>query len=541
MLIFFFHICISTLKNGDNPYKILGISKTATRQEIKKAFRNLTFQLHPDHNKKEDTTSKWVRVNDAYELLSDPDRKAMFDRFGVISDGVPISERDENPFGDINEHFYKNEGDGFDKVNPKTPLVTVVNFDDFIKDGNETLFLIYSSLACPECQTPLKIFENFAERFQKYCRCARIDVAFSSALAQELGANGMPTVLYYRKDENGKVVSDYINSRIVSVLQISIFLAQHWDIQIYRIKNAKDFDSFMKYSKGTVRVIQFGSGHETTLQYIHFVKLFSKKASFGFIEKETQEFVTKFNIRIFPSYLMFQNRNMKPKIFTNLGNLRNEINNYGYNLMLKLHRYNFYEECFDGCFIRCGEVTGELLDKFSHEKFSTYFVDNNSKIIKRLEIENCQWFFINLKDNYYAKVKSQSDEIKAIKDFIKTNEYEKKELPNGSIPDFDIYMFYLHVFKKYEKKIYSIFKGKGTLVLFTFAALFDITWYLTKFHKKKARKTRNETKRRHKIGLTNEEVKSIEEEKKQAWEQESTKKFTSKHLIQLKKKKKKHF
>ena len=55
MLIFFIHLCFSTLKHGDNPYKILGIPKTATRQEIKLAFRNLTFKLHPDHNKKEDT------------------------------------------------------------------------------------------------------------------------------------------------------------------------------------------------------------------------------------------------------------------------------------------------------------------------------------------------------------------------------------------------------------------------------------------------------------------------------------------------------
>ena len=211
---------------------------------------------------------------------------------------------------------------------------------------------------------------------------------------------------------------------------------------------------------------------------------------------------------------MFRNPKLEPKLFTNLGKLRDELNDWGFNLMLKLNRYNFYEECYNGCLVRCGDISNSILNKLSFLKVPLYYIDNNSKMIKTLGIEQNQWFMINLKNNLYTKIKMQNNEINTINEFTKAKEYEKVELPEDIKPDFDFYIFYLHVLKKYEKVILSRLKGKGTLILFGFAALFDITWYLTKAHKKKARRTRNETKRRNKIGLTKEKVKSIEEEKK---------------------------
>jgi DnaJ-class molecular chaperone len=63
-------------------YQILGVSKTATEAEIKKAYRKLALQYHPDRNKGKDAESKFKEVTKAYEVLSNPQKRQTYDQFG---------------------------------------------------------------------------------------------------------------------------------------------------------------------------------------------------------------------------------------------------------------------------------------------------------------------------------------------------------------------------------------------------------------------------------------------------------------------------
>ncbi|MEG1197624.1 MAG: molecular chaperone DnaJ [Raoultibacter sp.] len=65
-------------------YDVLGIAKGATEDEIKKAFRKKARELHPDVNKAEDAEDKFKELNEAYDVLSDPNKRAQYDRFGTI-------------------------------------------------------------------------------------------------------------------------------------------------------------------------------------------------------------------------------------------------------------------------------------------------------------------------------------------------------------------------------------------------------------------------------------------------------------------------
>ena len=63
-------------------YEVLGVNRGATEDEINKAFRKLAFQFHPDRNANADAESKFKEINEAHEVLTDPQRRRQYDQFG---------------------------------------------------------------------------------------------------------------------------------------------------------------------------------------------------------------------------------------------------------------------------------------------------------------------------------------------------------------------------------------------------------------------------------------------------------------------------
>jgi len=80
-------------------YEVLGVSRDADPQEIKKAYRKLAMEYHPDHNKEEDAEEKFKELSEAYGILSDAEKRSRYDRGGFSGlDGMSS----EDIFGGIN-------------------------------------------------------------------------------------------------------------------------------------------------------------------------------------------------------------------------------------------------------------------------------------------------------------------------------------------------------------------------------------------------------------------------------------------------------
>lgn len=63
-------------------YEVLGVSKDASQDDIKRAYRKLAVQYHPDRNKSPDATDKFKEISEAYAVLSDDEKRRMYDQFG---------------------------------------------------------------------------------------------------------------------------------------------------------------------------------------------------------------------------------------------------------------------------------------------------------------------------------------------------------------------------------------------------------------------------------------------------------------------------
>jgi molecular chaperone DnaJ len=144
-------------------YEVLGVSKTASKDEIKKAYRRLAKKYHPDVSTEPDATEKFKEVQEAYEVLSDDTKRAQYDQFGHAgpNQGFGGGGFDGGDFGgfgfeDIFSSFFGGGGGGR-RRDPNAPrqgadlqYSMMLSFEEAIF-GKETEVELASDENCDTC------------------------------------------------------------------------------------------------------------------------------------------------------------------------------------------------------------------------------------------------------------------------------------------------------------------------------------------------------------------------------------------------------
>ena len=140
---------------SSDPYEVLQVQRNASAEEIKKSYRRLAREFHPDANPDDpDAEEKFKEVAFAYEVLSDPDKRSRYDRFGDTGSSSSMGD----PFGGIGDIFASFFGSGFSQSRRTGPiqgqdLETSLHLD-FAEAvfGCEKEIEIKTALACSVCE-----------------------------------------------------------------------------------------------------------------------------------------------------------------------------------------------------------------------------------------------------------------------------------------------------------------------------------------------------------------------------------------------------
>ena len=149
-------------------YSVLGIKRSASQEEIKRAYRKAVFRYHPDRNPDDDDAAeKFKRVLDAYEVLSDSSRRANYDQ--VAHAAGSKTEAEEEPDEQESPQFSSEPGNGFHftqddfktkvEPEPKCPSCSVAGTDKIISRkagsssarGKQFVLAPFNIIFCSAC------------------------------------------------------------------------------------------------------------------------------------------------------------------------------------------------------------------------------------------------------------------------------------------------------------------------------------------------------------------------------------------------------
>ncbi|KAI0303829.1 hypothetical protein B0F90DRAFT_1626133 [Multifurca ochricompacta] len=147
-------LACALLASAADLYKVLDLDRSASEQDIKKAYKRLSRKYHPDKNHDPDAESKFVEVAHAYEILTDPAKKQIYDRHG--EEGLKAHEGGQHQYANPFDMFSQFFGGGFQAHEQvRRGPTSVSEFEVSLADiytGASIDFIIKKRVLCDHCR-----------------------------------------------------------------------------------------------------------------------------------------------------------------------------------------------------------------------------------------------------------------------------------------------------------------------------------------------------------------------------------------------------
>ncbi|XP_076451608.1 dnaJ homolog subfamily C member 16-like [Babylonia areolata] len=310
--------------SAEDLYDVLGVRKGATTQEIKSAYKKLAREWHPDKNKAPDATDRFTKINEAYETLSDDEKRRDYDNFGYTT-AQERPQRRQPDFGFPFEDFFSGQGftfggfgGGFGRQAESVidkHMTTLRNFETKLQPEShqQPCFLYAFGNFCFNCMRMEHILEKLFEELESVGLCiATIHIHRNPDLASHLRIYNVPSLMGL---VNGRV--SHMKAEIISLQALREFVRQLFPRNTLQRLKDSDVDTFLDgWRNNLMTAIFFSPRLEPSARFLAPAFFHRDRIAFAFVStsmEEGQGVMQRFNInKRRETFLMFNEETSSP-------------------------------------------------------------------------------------------------------------------------------------------------------------------------------------------------------------------------------------
>ncbi len=323
---------ILQILSKEDYYKILGVKRTATEQEIKKAFKKLSLKYHPDKNKDKSEWAKnmFIKVANSYEVLSDPEKRKVYDNYG--EEGVKEHTARENSgrpggnfggfnmggnFDDIFKQFMGGGGAGFrqgggfnqrhhmeeEEEQDLFPNTDVINLSmesmSKLYRRREIWYVLFYKSKDRELKNLIELWKTLAEKVYGIFKIAAVNCKKDEEICEEFDVNQTPLIIYFSEGSEPEEIYRGVKN------WESIFKFGASKMQSFvRVINSNNYGDFINENPTQHKVVLFTQRKSTPPLFKALSKHFKDKLSLGEIRQTEKELTQRFDVKAFPTVLV---------------------------------------------------------------------------------------------------------------------------------------------------------------------------------------------------------------------------------------------
>ncbi|XP_041837206.1 dnaJ homolog subfamily C member 16-like [Melanotaenia boesemani] len=317
LLILIVHVVKPTTES--DPYKILGVSRSASQAEIKRAYKSLAREWHPDKNKDPKAEDMFIKISKSYEILSNEERRSNFDRYGQMDENQPFGQSQHHGFRSFHNSFYFDESffhfpRSRDFADSKYMLHHAQFNSDVLPDSYKRPYLIkVTSEWCFACIHIEPVWKDTVLELEPLgVGIGIVDLGYERRLANQLGAHRAPSIIGL---VNGRLT--FFHQAVVREL-LRQFIEDLLPQKLVERINDNNYRAFLDswHLENKPSLLLFDQVPVVPLLYKLTAFAFRDYIRFGYVdqgETHSTQLVRQFNINTYaPTMLLFKENTEKP-------------------------------------------------------------------------------------------------------------------------------------------------------------------------------------------------------------------------------------